>query len=75
MKDNPSLAGNPLIIGAMPSERGVVSTCSYEARKYGVRSAMNIKEAYRRCPQGVFMRPNMDKYRDASREIREPRGN
>jgi len=52
IRDNSDLAGKPLIIGAQPHERGVVSTCSYEARKFGVRSAMSIKEAYRRCPQG-----------------------
>lgn len=69
VRDNPALKGKPLIIGALPSERGVVSTCSYEARKYGVRSAMSIKEAYRRCPHGIYMHPNMGKYREASNEI------
>ena len=55
MRDEPSLRGKPLIIGALPNERGVVATCSYEARKYGIHSAMNIKEAYRRCPNsGVY---------------------
>lgn len=58
VRDNPELAGKPLIIGALPSERGVVSTCSYEARVFGVRSAMSIKEAYRRCPHGIYMHPN-----------------
>ena len=48
IRDNPALRGKPLIIGSLPGERGVVATCSYEARRYGVRSAMNIKEAYRR---------------------------
>lgn len=71
MRDNPSLRGKPLIIGALPEERGVVSTCSYEARKYGVRSAMNIKEAYRRCPHGIFMHGNMYKYVEASKTIHE----
>ncbi len=69
MRDNPKLRGKPLIIGALPSERGVVSTCSYEARKFGVRSAMNIKEAYRRCPHGIFMHGDMSKYAKASNEI------
>ena len=69
IRDNPKLAGKPLIIGALPHERGVVSTCSYEARKFGVRSAMSIKEAYRRCPHGVYMHPNGHKYVEASREI------
>ena len=66
VRDNPDLAGKPLIIGALPSERGVVSTCSYEARKFGVRSAMSIKEAYRRCPDGIYMHPNMSKYSEVS---------
>lgn len=69
IRDNPELAGRPLIIGALPHERGVVSTCSYEARKFGVRSAMSIKEAYRRCPQGIYMHPNGHKYEEASRQI------
>ena len=68
--ENPGLVGVPLIIGALPHERGVVCTCSYEARKFGVRSAMNIKEAYRRCPDGVYMHPNPQKYKDASDRIR-----
>jgi DNA polymerase-4/DNA polymerase IV (DinB-like DNA polymerase) len=68
-RDNPDLAGKPLIIGALPSERGVVATCSYEARKYGVRSAMSSKEAYRRCPDGIFMHPNMEKYREVSQQV------
>ena len=69
MRDNPSLRGKPLIIGALPHERGVVATCSYEARKYGVHSAMNIKEAYRLCPNGVYMHPNFDKYRTVSDQL------
>ena len=71
VRDNPELAGKPLIIGALPGNRGVVSTCSYEARKYGVRSAMPISEAYQRCPDGVYMRPNFHKYEEASRQIHE----
>ena len=69
MRDNPSLRGKPLIIGSLPHERGVVATCSYEARKYGVHSAMNIKEAYRLCPGGVYMHPNFDKYRAVSNQL------
>jgi len=71
IRDNPELAGKPLIVGALPHERGVVSTCSYEARKYGVRSAMSIKEAYRRCPHGIYMHPNGHKYVEASRQVHE----
>ena len=70
-RDNPELRGVPLIIGALPHERGVVSTCSYEARVFGVRSAMSIKEAYRRCPHGVYMHPNMGKYQEASDRVHE----
>ena len=69
VRDNPELAGKPLIIGALPHERGVVSTCSYEARKFGVRSAMSIKEAYRRCPDGIYMHPSGHKYREASKQF------
>lgn len=71
IRDNPALRGCPLIIGALPHERGVVATCSYEARKYGVRSAMNIKEAFRRCPQGLYMHPNIDKYRAVSAQLND----
>ena len=69
IRDNPSLKGKPLIIGSLPKERGVVSTCNYEARKYGVHSAMNIKEAYRLCPNGIYMHPNYEKYKKVSEEI------
>lgn len=69
IRDDPSLRGKPLVIGSMPHERGVVSTCSYEARKFGVRSGMNIKDAYRLCPQGVFMHPNFDKYKAVSEQL------
>lgn len=71
VRDNPSLRGKPLIIGSLPHERGVVATCSYEARKYGVHSAMNIKDAYRLCPNGVYMPPNFDKYRAVSHQLHE----
>ena len=71
IRDNPALAEKPLIIGSMPNERGVVATCSYKAREFGVRSAMPINEAYRLCPDGVYMRPNFSKYTKASREIHD----
>lgn len=69
VRDNPQLAGKPLIIGALPHERGVVSTCSYEARKFGIRSAMSIKDAYQRCPHGIYMHPSIHKYQTASAAI------
>lgn len=71
VRDDPGLKGKPLIIGSLPTERGVVATCSYEARKFGIHSAMNIKDAYRLCPHGVFMHPNFDKYREVSAKIHE----
>lgn len=71
VRDNPELKGKPLIIGALPTERGVVSTCSYEARKYGIHSAMNIKEAYNRCPHGIYMHGDHRKYAEASNQIHE----
>ena len=71
MRDDPSLRGKPLIIGSLPKERGVVATCSYAARKYGVHSGMNIKEAYRLCPNGIYMHPNFDKYRAVSEQLHD----
>ncbi|MGI6662033.1 MAG: DNA polymerase IV [Bacillota bacterium] len=70
-RDNPEYRGKPLIIGAKPGTRGVVSTCSYEARKYGVRSAMPISQAYRLCPHGIYLSPNMRKYVEASNAMFE----
>ncbi|MBQ4424256.1 MAG: DNA polymerase IV [Lachnospiraceae bacterium] len=69
MRDDPSLRGKPLIIGSLPGERGVVATCSYEARKYGVRSGMNIKDAYRLCPGGIYRHPDFDKYKAVSARL------
>ena len=71
IRDNPSLRGKPLIIGSLPQERGVVATCSYEARKYGIHSAMNIKEAYRLCPHGIYMHGSYEKYRAVSNRLHE----
>ena len=71
IRDNPALRGKPLIIGSLPQERGVVSTCSYEARKFGIHSAMNIKEAYRLCPQGIYMHGQYEKYRAVSNRLHE----
>jgi DNA polymerase IV (archaeal DinB-like DNA polymerase) len=65
IKRNPSLAGKPLIVGADPKAghgRGVVMSCSYEARKFGVRSGMPISQAYKLCPQGVYVPPDFDLY-------------
>lgn len=69
-RDNPALKGKPVIIGGKTG-RGVVSTASYEARKYGVRSAMPISEAVRRCPDGVYIPPDIPKYHAVSQQIME----
>ena len=72
MRDNPLLKGKPVVIGSDPKGghgRGVVSTASYEARKFGIHSAMPISTAYKRCPNAVFIRPNMEKYSAVSRQI------
>ena len=68
-RDNPDLRGKPVIVGAPPDCRGVICTCSYEARKFGVRSAMPSSEAFRRCPDGIFLRPDMQRYHTASRAV------
>ncbi|HHY12580.1 MAG TPA: DNA polymerase IV [Firmicutes bacterium] len=65
-RDNPELKGKPVIIGHDPQSRGVVSTCSYEARAYGVRSAMPVFQAYRLCPNGIFVKPRMKRYQEVS---------
>lgn len=74
IRDNPELKGKPVVIARNPlvtSGRGVVSTCSYEARAYGIHSAMNSKEAYELCPQAVFISGNYEKYRCVSGQIRK----
>ena len=68
-RDRPELRGRPVIVGADPSGRGVVSAASYEARRFGVHSAMPIGQAARRCPGGVFLPVDMDKYARVSREV------
>jgi len=68
-RDDPELKGRPVIVGSPPNQRGVVCAASYEARKFGVRSALPSATAGRLCPQGVFLRPAMDKYRAESRQI------
>lgn len=61
--ENPALAGLPLVVGGDPQGRGVVATASYEARAFGIRSAMSAAEAIRRCPDAVFVRPDHARYR------------
>lgn len=67
--DNPSYRGKPVIVGADPHGRGVVSTCSYEARRFGIHSAMPIREAFRRCPDGIFLPVRGRRYAEISRTI------
>src|SRR5262249_6352633 len=68
-RDNPELRGKPVIVGSPPTQRGVVCAASYEARKFGVRSAMPSVTAGRLCPTGIFIRPNMERYREESRRV------
>ena len=65
-RDHPEWRGKPVIVGSGPHERGVVSTCSYEARKFGVRSAMPSRTAYQKCPHGIFVKPRMHVYHEVS---------
>ncbi len=67
--DRPELRGKPIVVGGDPRGRGVVSTASYEARRFGIRSAMSAAEAYRRCPQAIFVKPDMARYRERSRTV------
>jgi DNA polymerase IV (DinB-like DNA polymerase) len=72
IRDNPQYKGKPVIIGADPKEgkgRGVISTCSYEARTFGLHSGMPISQAYSRCPHGIYLRPNSNKYHKASQQV------
>ncbi|MBX9837620.1 MAG: hypothetical protein K2X69_04800, partial [Silvanigrellaceae bacterium] len=69
IRDNPRLKGQPLIIGGMPNERGVVATASYEARKFGIHSAMASAQAKKLCPQAIFLKPRFDAYSSASAEV------
>ena len=69
--DNPELRGRPVLVGGSPRSRGVVATASYEARAYGVRSAMPMVTAVRQCPQGIVVRPRFERYREMSRRVME----
>jgi DNA polymerase-4 len=71
-RDHPEYQGRPLVVGAEPGRRGVVATCSYEARRYGVHSAMPISEAARRLPpETVYLRPDITRYGEVSQQIME----
>ena len=70
-RDNPNLKGLPVIISGNINSRSVVSTCSYEARKYGIRSSMSTKVAHNLCPNGVFIYPRIEYYKTISEQIKK----
>ena len=69
MRDNPELRRKPLAVGGSPQRRGVIATCNYAARKFGIHSAMAAATARKRCPDLIIMQPDMTKYRAASAQI------
>lgn len=69
MRDDPRLAGRPLAVGGSAERRGVIATCNYEARAFGVRSAMSSRHALGLCPDLLIVKPRMEAYKEASREI------
>jgi len=70
-RDFPQYRGKPLIVGGSPDKRGVVATCSYEARAFGIHSAMASSKAYRLCPQAIIVQPRFEAYKEVSEQIRE----
>jgi len=68
-RDHPELRGKPVVVGGSPQSRGVVATCSYEARAFGVRSTMPAKTAYQLCPQAIFLPPRFEVYRAVSSQV------
>lgn len=70
-RDRPELRGKPVIVGGPPDSRGVVCTASYEARAFGVHSAMPSSQAFRKCPHGVFVPPDFSRYSAVSKQVRE----
>ncbi len=70
-RDHPHYRDKPIIVGGKPNSRGVVATCSYQARRFGIHSAMPSSQAYRLCPQAIFVRPRFDVYKQVSAQIRE----
>src|SRR5689334_15947882 len=70
-RDDPELRGRPVAVGGSPDSRGVVAAASYEARKFGVRSAMPMARAVRLCPELAIVRPDFSKYKAASEKVME----
>ncbi len=68
-RDDPALRGKPVIVGGKPNGRGVVAACSYEAREFGIHSAMPSSEAGRLCPQAAFVKPRFDVYKQVSQQV------
>jgi len=68
-RDAPELKGKPVVVGGPPGSRGVVAACSYEARKFGVHSAMPSSQAVKLCADAIFIKPNFEAYREASQQI------
>lgn len=69
-RDHPEYRNKPIVVGGLPDSRGVVATCSYEARKFGIHSAMPSSKAYRLCPLAIFVKPRFEVYKDVSVGIR-----
>ena len=69
MRDDPRLADKPLAVGGSAERRGVIATCNYEARAYGVRSAMPSRQALQLCPDLLIVKPRMDAYKAVSQDI------
>lgn len=68
-RDNPELRGKPVLVGGSPQGRGVVASCSYEARRFGVHAAMPMAQAVRRCSQGIVVPPRFHRYEEVSRQV------
>jgi len=69
VRERPDLKGRPLVVGGMPGNRAVVATASYEARRFGIHSAMSVNRAYQLCPKAIFLEPNFDLYKSTSRDV------
>lgn len=70
-RDRPELRGQPVVVGGSPQSRGVVATASYEARKFGIRSAMSCSQAYKLCPHAIFVSPRFEVYEQVSQQIHQ----
>ncbi len=70
-RDNPEYRGKPVVVGGTPEGRGVVAACSYEARKFGIHSAMSAAKAHQQCPKAIFLKPRFTVYRQVSKQIHD----